>query len=90
MGLVYNLATTDGTYFANGFLVSNCDAIRYGILAEVARDRPGMLGDEEEEEAGEADILGRDDEDDYDPEEPFAMQRLRQRARERERAGARR
>lgn len=66
------------------------DATRYGCLAEVARDRPGMLGDDEEEEAEEADILGRDEEDDYDPEEPYAMQRLRQRARERERAGARR
>lgn len=26
---VYNLATEDGTYFANGILTSNCDALRY-------------------------------------------------------------
>lgn len=26
---VYNLSTTNGMYFANGVLVSNCDAIRY-------------------------------------------------------------
>lgn len=28
---VWNLATGDGTYFANGVLVSNCDALRYCI-----------------------------------------------------------
>ena len=29
---MYSLATSDGTYFANGFLVSNCDCIRYLAL----------------------------------------------------------
>lgn len=26
---MYSLATSDGTYFANGVLVSNCDCLRY-------------------------------------------------------------
>jgi hypothetical protein len=29
---VFNLATSDGTFFANGVLVSNCDALRYMIM----------------------------------------------------------
>lgn len=29
---VFNLATPSGMYFANGILVSNCDAIRYFFL----------------------------------------------------------
>ncbi len=34
---VYNLATTSGTYFANGVLVSNCDALRYLVMGVDAR-----------------------------------------------------
>ncbi|MCP4535791.1 MAG: hypothetical protein GY832_01430 [Chloroflexi bacterium] len=30
---VYNLATSSGTFFANGVLVSNCDALRYMIFS---------------------------------------------------------
>jgi hypothetical protein len=30
---VYNLATDKGMYFANGVLVSNCDAIRYFVMS---------------------------------------------------------
>lgn len=32
--LVYNLSTSDGTFFANGVLVSNCDALRYIVFSE--------------------------------------------------------
>lgn len=31
---VYNLSTSDGTFFANGVLVSNCDALRYLVFSE--------------------------------------------------------
>ena len=31
---VYNLSTSDGTFFANGILVSNCDALRYLVYSE--------------------------------------------------------
>ena len=31
---VYNLATSDGTYFANGVLTSNCDALRYLVFSD--------------------------------------------------------
>jgi hypothetical protein len=30
--LVYNLSTESGTYYANGILVSNCDALRYACM----------------------------------------------------------
>lgn len=30
---VFNLATKDGMYFANGVLVSNCDALRYFLMS---------------------------------------------------------
>jgi molybdopterin/thiamine biosynthesis adenylyltransferase len=30
---VFNLATSDGTFFVNGVLVSNCDALRYLIYS---------------------------------------------------------
>lgn len=79
---VYNIATSDGTFFANGLLTMNCDALRYGVVAEVDRGY-GY----EEEESEEEDILGKDIEDDYyDPDEPFGMQILRQRQHEREKA----
>ena len=77
---VYNIATSDGTFFANGLLTMNCDAIRYGVVAEVDRGY-GY----EEEETEEEDILGQDLEDEfYDPDESFGMQILRQRQRDRE------
>lgn len=31
---VYNLSTSDGTYFVNGVLTSNCDALRYLTFSE--------------------------------------------------------
>ena len=77
---VYNVATSDGTVFAGGFLQAQCDALRYGVVAEVDRGY-GY----EEEETEEEDILGKDIEDDfYDPDESFGMQILRQRQRDRE------
>jgi len=77
---VYNVATSDGTIFAGGFLQAQCDALRYGVVAEVDRGY-GY----EEEETEEEDILGKDIEDDfYDPDESFGMQILRQRQRDRE------
>jgi len=33
---VYNLSTSDGTYFVNGVLVSNCDALRYILFSEAS------------------------------------------------------
>jgi len=30
---VYNLSTKFGMYYANGLLVSNCDAVRYGLMS---------------------------------------------------------
>lgn len=70
------------------------DAIRYGVLSEVARDVIGISSSDEENDADA--ILGTDDGcaydsgewDDYDDEESFMMQRLRQRKRERERLQA--
>lgn len=48
---VYALATSDGSFFVNGLLVSNCDALRYGVFSEarhtgelptaIARERSG-------------------------------------------------
>jgi len=29
---VYNIATSDGTYYAEGYLVSNCDCLRYAVV----------------------------------------------------------
>lgn len=81
---VYNIATSDGTFFANGALTMNCDALRYGVIAEVLRDGYGADADDEEDD----DIPGREepDRDDCDdPDEPFGMQVLRARQRERER-----
>lgn len=60
------------------------DAIRYGVVAEVLRDGYGADADDEEDD----DIPGREepDRDDCDdPDEPFGMQVLRARQRERER-----
>lgn len=37
---VYALATSDGTYFANGFLVSNCDTVRYFAMLNPRWVRP--------------------------------------------------
>lgn len=34
---VYCLATSDGTFFANGVLVSNCDALRYLLFSHAMR-----------------------------------------------------
>lgn len=34
LGSVYNLATEDGTYFADGILTSNCDALRYMCFSD--------------------------------------------------------
>ena len=62
------------------------DAIRYGVTTEISRNRPGIdIDDEtEEEEPEEEAVLGREEEeDDYDPDEPYAMQRLRERQRAR-------
>jgi len=84
---VYNLATSDGTIFAGGFLQSQCDALRYGVAAEVARNRPGLIDEEEDGEAEAKELLGDDNYnpiDDYD--EPFYLQRLRQRQLEYDRA----
>lgn len=33
---VYSLATSDGSYFANGVLVRNCDPLRYAIFSEAS------------------------------------------------------
>ncbi len=33
---VFNLSTSDGTFFVNGVLVSNCDALRYGVFSEAS------------------------------------------------------
>jgi len=66
------------------------DAIRYGVLAEVARDRPGLFDFEDDEET-ETQILGKDEpetEDEYDEEESFEMQRLREREKARQLARA--
>jgi len=59
------------------------DAIRYGVLSQIARNRPGIDIDDEEEEPDEEAVLGKDDDldEDYDSDEPYAMQRLRERAR---------
>jgi hypothetical protein len=35
---VYSLKTTDGTFFVNGILVSNCDALRYGLYTMRSAD----------------------------------------------------
>ena len=35
---VFNLRTADGTYFADGILVSNCDAMRYMIFTDDGRE----------------------------------------------------
>lgn len=63
---VYNLTVAgDHEYFANGVLVSNCDALRYACLAidrwfdgEAEKDKPAY----EEGTIGEA--LGLNDEED--------------------------
>lgn len=79
---VYNLATSDGTFFANGFLVSNCDALRYGVISEVVRERPSLLPDDDEAEIENTeDVLGSDEDAPWDEDEPFALQRLRERER---------
>lgn len=45
--IVYNLSTQYGCYFANGFLVSNCDSLRYFIfnyLNEIKKKHHPILG----------------------------------------------
>lgn len=39
---VYNLSTADGTYFAGGVLVSNCDALRYLVFSDYTYPGPGI------------------------------------------------
>lgn len=80
---VYNIATSDGTFFANGLLTMNCDALRYGVVAEVLRDGYDDADDEEDDDIPGREEPDRDDCD--DPDEPFGMQVLRARQRERER-----
>ena len=42
---VYNLTVdTVHEYFANGVLVSNCDARRYGVVAKVSKGPSGISG----------------------------------------------
>jgi len=48
---VFNLATDDGTYFANGVLVSNCDALRYMIYSDVGNRAQGILARRETPQA---------------------------------------
>lgn len=65
------------------------DAIRYGVLSEVARNRPSLI-DDEEREPDAVTILGGDEEDRRyeDLDEPYYMTRLRQRKLERDRASS--
>lgn len=39
---VYNLTTTVGEYYANGILVHNCDALRYGLMYYDTSEDQGM------------------------------------------------
>ncbi len=67
------------------------DALRYGVLSQIARNRPGIESGDDEEDLSDEDILGTDEvEEDLDEDEPYMMQRLRQRHRAREAAKARR
>lgn len=43
---VYNLSVEDGCYYANGILVSNCDALRY-VVSNVKRKPKDFVTDGE-------------------------------------------